>query len=79
MYKYKDFKEMTDQELVDASFNVEAILAKGLEARNKPKYKKKFVNQPPPNINPALIELRDNLANEFKERQKKEKQNEPEA
>lgn len=78
MYKYKDFKEMTDQELDDAIVAVEAILAKSLEARNNPKYKKKFANQPPPNINPAFIELQNNLANEFNERQKG-KQNEPEA
>lgn len=78
LYRYKDFKEMTDQELVDASFNLEKILMKGVAARQNPKYKAKFKNQPPPNINPALLELKDNLSNEFKERQK-EKQNEPES
>lgn len=78
LYRYKDFKEMTDQELVDASFNLEKILMKGVAARQNPKYKAKFKNQPPPNINPALMKLRDDIANEFKERQK-EKQNEPES
>lgn len=77
LYRYKDFKEMTDEELADASFNLEKILTKGMEARQNSKYKNKFKNQPPPNVNPALMQLRDDIANEFKERQKA-KQNEPE-
>lgn len=74
--RYRNFKEMNDQELVDASFNIEKLLEQRLELRKNPKYIKKFKNQPPPNINPALIELRDNIANELKQRQK-DKENEP--
>lgn len=74
--KYLYFKYLSDKELIDASFNIEKLLQNGLELRQNPKYIKKFKNQPPPNINPALTELRDNIANEIKQRQK-DKENEP--
>lgn len=72
--RYLDYKYMSDEELADASFNIEKLLMKGVELRKNVKYLEKFKNQPPPNINPALIELRDNITNEIKDRQRK-KQN----
>lgn len=74
IYHYKDCHEMTDQELMAASFNVENILHKGLALRNDPRYLKKFKNQHPPNINPALLEIRQKIAAEIQKREK-EKQN----
>lgn len=76
IYHFKDFKDMTDTELVDASFVIEKMINQALEQRQNPKYIKKFKNQPIPEINPALIELKNNIANEFKQRQK-DKENEP--
>lgn len=77
MYKhFNDYKNLSDEELANASFIIEKMLQDGLTLRNNPKYRKKFLNQPPPSINPALSELRANIANEIKLRQK-EKENEP--
>ena len=39
-----------------------------LALRDNPKYKAKFKNQPPPEVNPSLVELRRNIKDEFERR-----------
>jgi len=69
LYYSKDYKTMTESELISASFAIETILQKALTQRDNPKYRAKFKNQPPPSINPAFSELRDNIAAEIVKRQ----------
>jgi len=74
-YNGRDIKELSYKELVDASFALETMLSKALERRNHPKYRGKFKNQPPPEINPAFSELRNQIKAEIDKRIK-EKENE---
>lgn len=67
-YNGKDIVGMTDVELVSASFAFEKLLNKSLERRDHPRYKEKFKNQPPPTINPAFVELREEIKREIERR-----------
>lgn len=53
--------EMSDDELEAAKSAITSSINNAIEKRNNPKYKKKFKNQPPPTINPALLELKNQL------------------
>lgn len=73
-YGGKNFDEMTDAELVNASFALEKILQHALEKRQHPKYKEKFKNQPPQTINSSFLDLKNEIKAEIDKRQK-EKEN----
>lgn len=62
--------EMDDQELEAAKFAVQALMDHALTKRDNPKYKKKFKNQPPPTVNPALLELKNKIELEIFKRRK---------
>lgn len=69
IYHFKDFKEMNDSELINASFAMSKLLNKAVSLRDNPKYRKKFRNQPPPIINPAFSDLKNALNAEIQKRQ----------
>ena len=72
-YHLKDYKEKTLDELKTglAAINssIEKWNEKIAEAKKDHRYKQKFKNQPPPNVNPALLELKQNIETEIKERE----------
>ena len=67
---------MSDDELEAAKLAVISSIDIAMEKRNNHKYKNKFKNQPPPVINPALLELKNRLELEIFKR--KENTNGPE-
>jgi hypothetical protein len=73
-YGGKDVIEMTDAELIKASFAFEKMLQRALEKRQHPKYKEKFKNQPPQTINSSFLDLKNEIKAEIDKRQK-EKEN----
>lgn len=66
-YGGKDIKEMTDEELVAASFALEQTLGVALKKREHPKFKEKMKNQVQ-TINPAFSELRNEIKAELDKR-----------
>lgn len=65
----KDHASLSDADLLNASLAVESLLASSLNARNDPRYIKKFKNQPMPTINPVFLELRASINAEITKRQ----------
>lgn len=67
-YRDKDIAILTNAELVDAAFALNAQYVKFQNIQNDPRYLKKFINQPPPSINPDFIELKNEVYKEITKR-----------
>lgn len=68
IYKNKSIAEMTYQELVAASFDLQAMLDNVEKKRENPKFKKMMENRPPPPINPYFQEIYDAVDKELEKR-----------
>ena len=70
---YQNYKDMNLEELENALSSIEKSIEKWKEkikiAQADPRYEKKFKNQPRPNVNSALLELKTNIETEIKEKQ----------
>lgn len=53
--------EMNDEELDTAKIAVQNLIFQRTTLRDNSKYKKKFKNQPAPTVNPALLELKNQI------------------
>lgn len=67
-YNGRNVDTLSDQELIDASFDLDARLDRVKEAQSTEQFKKKFANQPAPTVNPAFTELQQDIAAEIKKR-----------
>lgn len=68
-YKDKEIKELTDLELVWAKVDLENRLVDLMERRQHPKFKTKMINQPEAPINPAFLQLKQEIEDELTKRQ----------
>lgn len=64
----KEIKELTQSELIDASFSLNKMLQTNEVKKQYPKYKLKFAGQKPPEINPAFAALKSAVDKEIKDR-----------
>ena len=64
----KKLVDMSDNELKHAYSSLQTIHEDLLKKRQHPKFIKNFKNRPPSTINPAFVEMQNNLLNEMKKR-----------
>lgn len=67
-WKDKEIQDLTNSELVDASFTLMKTHEDMMKKRNTEKFKKKFAGQPPPETNPAFEQLRKEVSDEISKR-----------
>lgn len=63
----KRVADLTDEELVDASFTINKMFDDNTAKQNDPKFAKKYKSIP--QLNPAFIKLKEVIANEVTKRQ----------
>lgn len=67
-WKEKEIKDLTNQELIDASFELNKIQNNYKTKISHPKFEEKFKNQPIPEPNPAFIQLQTEINEELEKR-----------
>ena len=67
-WKNKEISEMTDAELLEASWGIVGIHNAFNAARNSPAYIEKRKNKDTPEVNPAFTDLTNTINDELKKR-----------
>lgn len=67
-WKGTEINKLTNQELIDASFELNKIQSNYDNKISNPKFLKKFENQPIPTPNPAFIQLQEEVKTEIEKR-----------
>lgn len=67
-YKDKEVADMTNVELVNANFEIDAMYKTVMEKRDDPRFKAKFKTIPLPELNSAFTNLRTEIDDELKKR-----------
>ena len=67
-YREKEVAHLTDVELVEAAFALNEMQVKSDNAKNDPRYAKKFKNQPPKQLNPDFLALKAEVYSEIDRR-----------